>query len=174
MRVQNDVGRHVPKNDVVPQVYRHVPQRAASVPPMCRKRAADFAPALPCARMYTYGTRHGRIWQAVTMPVIKHIKHGCQEIVAAALDHWVCAITVHLDPWPLTPLGEVEALREGRRTYQMRSWGVVHRTAYRIAGKPPSLKVTVLAEHRCGQPIPSTWRHQAPPKKPTNNQEVQF
>jgi len=109
------------------------------------------------------------------MPVIRHLKHGCQEIVAAALDHWACALTVYLDPWPLSPAGEVEALRAGRRTYQMREWGVRYRNAYRIAGNPPRRGVTVLAEHRCGEAIPATWR-QDPPRKPTTNntQEVPF
>ena len=92
-----------------------------------------------------------------------------------ALDHWTAAIPVHLDPWPLNPQGEVEALRDGRRTYQIRQWGVRYRNAYRIAGNPPGPRTTVLAEHRCGEDIPDTWR-QPPPRKPTthNTQEVPF
>lgn len=110
------------------------------------------------------------------MPTIRHLKHGCQEIVAAALDHWACALTVYLDPWPLSPVGEVAALRDGRRTYQMRSWGVRIRNAYRITGNPPGPRTTVLAEHRCGEPIPATWRQPSPARKPTTNntQEVPY
>jgi len=100
--------------------------------------------------------------------------HRCGELVIVALDKWICAISVTCDPWPLSPAGEVQALRAGRRTFQIRQWGVQHRTAYRIAGNPPSATVTVLAEHRCGENVPQAWR-QPLPKKPTHNtQEVPF
>ena len=102
-------------------------------------------------------------------------KHRCGQITMVALDHWTAAMPVQLDPWPLSPAGEVEALRAGRRTYQIRHWGVRHRNAYRIAGNPPGPRTTVLAEHRCGEVTPETWR-QPPPRKPTTNntQEVPF
>jgi hypothetical protein len=48
-------------------------------------------------------------------------KHRCGAIVLAALDHWACAIEVICDPYPLSALGEVHALRDGRRTYQVRA-----------------------------------------------------
>jgi hypothetical protein len=95
--------------------------------------------------------------------------HRCGELIMAALDHWACAITVHLDPWPLSPAGEVEALRNGRRTYQIRQWGVRHRNAYRITGNPPKPGVTVLAEHRCGERIPEAWKQPLAPATPKPN-----
>jgi hypothetical protein len=105
----------------------------------------------------------------------RHLKHGCGQPVLAALDHWACAMTVICDPWPLSPAGEVHALRDGRQTYQIRQWGVRYRNAYRIAGNPPRPGVTVLAEHRCGHPIPDTWKQPLPPITPRpNNQEVPF
>jgi hypothetical protein len=87
----------------------------------------------------------------------------------AALDHWACALTIDLDPWPLSPAGEVEALRDGRRTYQIRQWGVRERNAYRIAGNPPRPGVTVLAEHRCGERIPEAWKQPPTPATPKPN-----
>lgn len=102
-------------------------------------------------------------------------KHRCGAIVMAALDHWTCAWEVLCDPYPLSPLGEVHALRDGRRTYQVRSWGVRVRDAYRIQGNPPSERCTVLAAHVCEREVPHAWRQPPKPRPiPTNNQEVPF
>lgn len=170
-------GTHGQKQGIVPQAQRHVPQRAAAisltkrhVPHACR----GFAYAVPRGRIYRYGTRHRRTDGTAGNMKIRHANHRCGQPIIVALDHWVCAISVICDPYPLSAAGEVEALRDGRRTFQIRQWGVQHRTAYRIAGNPPSLRTTVLAEHRCGEVLPEAWR-QPPHKKPTHNtQEVPF
>lgn len=102
-------------------------------------------------------------------------KHRCGAIVLAALDHWACAIEVICDPYPITALGEVHALRDGRRTYQVRPWGVRVRTAYRIQGNPPGERCTVLAAHVCEREVPHAWRQPPKPKPiPTNTREVPF
>ena len=110
-----------------------------------------------------------RLWYPVNAVRHRLGNHRCGELIMAALDHWACATTVHLDPWPLSPAGEVEALRDGRRTYQIRQWGVRHRNAYRITGNPPRPGVTVLAEHRCGERIPETWKQPPTPATPKPN-----
>ena len=102
-------------------------------------------------------------------------KHRCGATVLVALDHWACALQVICDPYPLSPLGEVHALRNGRRTYQVRGWGVAYRYGYRIKGNPPSARCTVLAAHVCGREVPHAWRQPPKPQPiPTNNQEVPF
>ena len=102
-------------------------------------------------------------------------KHRCGAIVLAALDHWACALQVICDPYPLSPLGEVHALRDGRRTYQVRPWGVLVRTAHRIAGNPPGDTRTVLAAHVCEREVPHAWRQPPKPRPiPTNTREVPF
>lgn len=100
-------------------------------------------------------------------------KHRCGGLVLVALDHWACALEVICDPYPLSPVGEVEALRDGRRTYQVRAWGVRYRNGYRIREKPAGT-VTVLTDHICDRALPATWL-QPPPAKPTPpTQEVPF
>jgi hypothetical protein len=121
------------------------------------------------------GPGNQRQWTPPETTKHKHSKHRCGALVLTALDHWACAMTVICDPWPLSPAGEVQALRDDRQTYQIRQWGVRYRNAYRIAGNPPRPGVTVLAEHRCGHPIPDTWKQPLPPLTPRpNNQEVPF
>lgn len=174
-------GEPTPRRETGP-----VPTVPASVPPICeggshgsRLGSPERVIGSPVPPYRGDGEREPgtkRVWYSINAARHRLANHRCGELIMAALDHWACAITVHLDPWPLSPVGEVEALRAGRRTYQMREWGVRHRNAYRITGNPPGPRTTVLAEHRCGEPIPSTWRQEAPPRKPTTNntQEVPF
>lgn len=116
-----------------------------------------------------------RLWYPINAVRHRLANHRCGELVMAALDHWACALTVYCDAYPLSPAGEVQALRDGRRTYQVREWGVRYRNAYRIAGNPPSPGVTVLAEHRCGEPLPGTWKQpQALAKTQYNTTEVPY
>jgi len=104
----------------------------------------------------------------------RHFRHRCGAPAMAALDHWIAALTVHLEPYPLSPLGEVQALREGRRTYQITAWGVRHRNGYRIRETPAGV-ATVLTDHLCDQPLPKTWLQPPPPKSSRpNTQEVPF
>ena len=85
----------------------------------------------------------------------------CHAPILAGLDANRCALSVAVDPYPLTPAGEVWALRAGRRTYALQ-WGALERRdAWTIPGHPPSPGLPVMAEHVCGHPIPD--EHRAPP-----------
>ena len=88
----------------------------------------------------------------------------CHQPILAGLDANRCALSVAVDPYPLTPAGEVWALQSGRRTYAL-MWGALERRdAWTIPGHPPSPGLPVLAEHVCESPIP--MEHRAPPTPP--------
>ena len=76
----------------------------------------------------------------------------CRRIVLTAWDADMCAILVHLEPHALTPHGEVWALRDGRRTYNLTRTGIDRRDRWNIPGKPPSIDRVVLASHECSSP----------------------
>lgn len=90
----------------------------------------------------------------------------CGAVVMVGLDHDSCAMTVYADPVPLTPIGEVEVLLAGRRTYDLaytsRGYRLDPRFAAHIkatpAGSAPG--VDVVAGHRCGAPRPSNGQSQ--------------
>lgn len=104
----------------------------------------------------------------------KIAKHRCGDLILIALDYWTAAYTVHCDPYPLSAHGELQALRDDRKTYQMETYGVRHRNAWRIRSKPPG-KATVLTEHRCHHPLPQDWLAPPEPTKPRpQHQEVPF
>jgi hypothetical protein len=90
----------------------------------------------------------------------------CQETIITGLDAHRAALTVTLDPYPLTPTGEVWALTHHRRTYQITQNEIEPRTRWNIPGHPPSPTLTVLTAHACHQPIPHQHRRQEPPPKP--------
>lgn len=92
----------------------------------------------------------------------------CGEYLLVGLDDVAAAFTARADVYPLSNLGEVEALRAQRSTYGF-FWGSLdRRDRWNIAGMPAD-EGTVLAEHRCGEPIPKTWiRPINPPAERTN------
>lgn len=92
--------------------------------------------------------------------------HPCQAIVLIGLDADRCAITATVDPYPLTPAGEVWALQQQRRTYQLDHGRLEPRDRWNIRGKPPSPTRTVLAWHDCTTPIPAEHRRPTPPPAP--------
>lgn len=99
--------------------------------------------------------------------------HSCHAPILAGLDADVAALSVAVDPYPLTPAGEVEALRDHRRTYDITDMRLDRRDAWTIPGHPPSARHPVLAEHRCGHPTPDDWK--APPAPaPAPPAEVRF
>lgn len=70
----------------------------------------------------------------------------------------------------LTPTGEVNALLEDRRTFDLHAQRLLcRRFASRIAYAPAGRDTgrPVFAEHRCDAPIPDAWRQPPPPRTPT-------
>lgn len=90
--------------------------------------------------------------------------HRCRREILIALDHPRVGLDVHADPWPLSPVGEVAALRQSRATYEVKKYGFKKRSALDIRRRPAGA-VTVLAEHDCEHPTPPAWRQ--PPTPPT-------
>lgn len=111
-----------------------------------------------------HGTGHGtaRLARRASLTV-----HQCGAHVLVGLDADRCALVARVEPYPLTALGEVEALRAGRWTYRLLQGALDRRDRWNIPGKPPTAEVPVLAEHVCGQPLPATWLAPPPPRRPT-------
>lgn len=86
--------------------------------------------------------------------------HSCGRVVLRGLDADRAALTAVCDPEPLNLLGEFLALSAGRPTYDLQ-W----RSRYELNPREPvhirtipaggSRQATVVAAHRCGQPIPA-------------------
>lgn len=92
------------------------------------------------------------------------LRHDCGAHVLVGLDADRCALTARVEPYPLTALGEVEALRAGRWTYRLLRGALDRRDRWNIPGHPPTPEVPVLAAHVCGQPLPATWLAPPPPR----------
>jgi hypothetical protein len=92
--------------------------------------------------------------------------HSCGEHVLTGLDDEPCGMTVRVDPYPLSPTGEVAALRAGRRTYWLRHGSLERRDQWNIPGHPPAPDLLVLAEHRCGDRPPDDWLAPPSPRPP--------
>lgn len=100
--------------------------------------------------------------------------HRCRMATLTGWDRDRAALLVHVEPYPLSAVGEVAALCDQRATYQIAPWGLALRKAHHIRQHPAGSR-TVLAEHRCGEPLPETWLAPPTPRKPKpNNQEVPF
>lgn len=86
---------------------------------------------------------------------------SCGATVFIGLDDDKVAATARVDLVPLTPLGEVEVLLSGRRTYDLeytsRGYRIDPRFAAHIKRAPAGslAGVDVVAEHRCGAKAPS-------------------
>lgn len=83
----------------------------------------------------------------------------CSAPTLVGLDAEVAAMSVTVDPWPLTIRDEATALLTGRPTYRVTESGgrlrIRHRDHWQILGTPPTT-VHVVAAHRCGQPLGDT------------------
>lgn len=90
----------------------------------------------------------------------------CHQPILVGLDADRCALAAACDPYPLTPAGEVWALRDGRWTYLLAGGQLQPRDRWNIPGHPPDDATRVLAEHRCGHPIPDERRAPPPPAPP--------
>jgi hypothetical protein len=96
----------------------------------------------------------------------------CRELVIAAIS--TDALETRCDVIPLTRAGELAANLAGRRTMRLdtdrRLWTT---GAYRIRTEPmPGDRI--LAEHRCGQPVPAAWTQPLPEPSDSPDMEVPF
>lgn len=106
--------------------------------------------------------------------IVRLRRHHCGAHVLVGLDSDRCAFTATVEPYALHPRGEVEALRQHRRTYRLRWGSLDRRDRWSIPGALPSHELIILAEHRCGAPIPDPWRLPPAPPAPTRTLEVVF
>lgn len=102
--------------------------------------------------------------------------HPCGIPTLRGLDADVCALEAVVDLGELSTVGEVHALLDGRRTYELNRRGELRdRRHYDIARRPAGT-VTVLADHRCASPIPAAWCVPAPSPaaRQTDTEEIPF
>jgi hypothetical protein len=90
----------------------------------------------------------------------------CHHTILTAWDADTCAWLTHLDPYALTPHGEIWALTTGRTTYKLTPRGIHQRDRYNIPGNPPSTTLIVLPTHTCPETTPPQYRLTIPKKPP--------
>lgn len=74
---------------------------------------------------------------------------------------WIEGLRSRVDPVPLLPSKEVWALADGRRTFTRAGDDIFWRDGWQRADRR-LWRWPLLAEHRCGVPIPYAWRMPAP------------
>lgn len=87
----------------------------------------------------------------------------CHHQILVGLDDVQCALEVHADPMPLSPVGEAVALLSNRRTVNLRreggGWVIDRRDDHDIAATPAgtATRTDVLGQHHCatGPPPPA-------------------
>lgn len=97
----------------------------------------------------------------------------CRADVIVGPDADRAALIAVTDPQPITRRGELLAACDKRHTYSqdLNGW-LHHRDGWRLRSPAHG---TVLAEHRCGQPLPDDWIAKPQPRPATpNHQEVPF
>lgn len=101
---------------------------------------------------------------------------ACGAAVLHGVDANVAGFTATADSRPLTRTGELLAVIQGRAVYDLDSRPSLHRRrAWHIRGNPPTPYRPVVAEHRCGQPLPDAWiAPTAPATPPRDTTEVPF
>lgn len=112
-------------------------------------------------------------------PLVSGLKpHPCRRClteVITGFDAPRAALLATCDPAPIGILGEVLALQDGRRTYDLVAGKILRRLDWHIRSMPASTRHPTLAEHRCGQPLPDTWlAPPAPATQPRDTLEVPF
>jgi hypothetical protein len=98
---------------------------------------------------------------------------SCRQTVLQGLDSHVAALLATVDVYPLSDLGEVEALRAGRRTYVLQWKELDKRDRWNTPGRPASTS-TVLVEHVCGEEVPPSWRRPINPPEKKGKAHVDF
>lgn len=100
----------------------------------------------------------------------------CQQPVVRGLDDDRCALPTTCDPQPVDELGELLALATGRGTYDLRRsagrYQIDRRHQWRISGRRND--IPVLAEHKCGAPLPTVEMPIPEPTTIASTNEVPF
>ena len=86
----------------------------------------------------------------------------CGAAVITGDDNDRAALAATVDPRHLTRGGELLAVIDGRTIYELSSGRLYRRDRWMLRGP---CRHPVLAEHRCQERIPDTWR--LPPTPPT-------
>lgn len=81
----------------------------------------------------------------------------CHAWVLSGLDSHVAALEAHADPVQLSAEGEAQALLDDRATYDDDGLALSRRLHWHIAHHPAGGRDRVLAQHRCGTPVPTAW-----------------
>jgi hypothetical protein len=80
-----------------------------------------------------------------------------------------CGLPARVDPYPLTRRGELLMVAAGRHAYEWEFGRLYRRDRWSIRSQAAA---PVLAEHRCGDPVPTGWRlPPAPRPTPTPTTE---
>ena len=96
----------------------------------------------------------------------------CRVPCIAGLDSHIAALDAWCDPTALTLDGELEALLAGLRTFTLwRGSEIALRHQWIVAAdhakrRNPSPTRTILAQHRCGDPVPDAWAAPQPEPEP--------
>lgn len=90
--------------------------------------------------------------------------HQCRTTVLAALDADICAFDIQADPDPVGRLGELLAVADGRRSYdvidtagrlELEYRRAIHIGSRRRCPVVVEHRCAVVVEHRCGLPVPA-------------------
>ena len=96
----------------------------------------------------------------------------CRQLTLAGTDRNRAALGAIVDNLPLTRGGELLAVLSGRKVYALDIRGALNRRD-RWMIRTPS-RDPVLPEHRCGDPVPHSWRAPAviPARTPAPTEEI--
>lgn len=114
----------------------------------------------------------GRLTEAGVSRAARYMTCGrCGTTVIRGLDDDRCAGEAECDVQPLTAMGELHAVIDGLRTYDIRLWGgryeLTFRDSWHMTAHPPASRpgVDVLAQHRCGRVQECTDVRRRPAKR---------
>jgi hypothetical protein len=92
----------------------------------------------------------------------------CQQPILVGPDNDTCALNATCDTSQLNRTGELLAIIDGRKTYQIEGQRIHRRDRWQINTEAAH----VVAEHRCHNPTPRHWH--APEPSPATTTEVPF
>lgn len=95
---------------------------------------------------------------------------SCGQPILTGLDDDNCAFVANTDLPFLTWAGELAArVVDQRKTYALQAGVLFRRDPLQHIGESAN---PIVAEHRCGHPIPDTWRQPLTPRRPKETHDV--